>query len=173
MTDDVGTGGRLLLLAASGAGGVENRLRVELAEPAVRRGWRIAVVLSPTAGRWMCENGELARIQELTDLPVRFAARKPEAPANPAPDAALFAPATANSIAKLALGIYDTQALFEVAQAVGTPGVPVLLRPKAPDPFRAHPVWSQHLATLKAAGVEISDAPAEQPWEPLLDLLHH
>lgn len=161
---------RLLLLVASGAGGVEHRLRTELAEPAVRRGWRLAVTLTPTAGRWLAEAGELARLQALTDLPVRSAARLPTEPKPyPAPDRCLFVPATANSIAKLALGICDNQALTQACEAVGTPGVPVVVRPQASDPFRAHPAWSGHLSTLRAAGVDIDDVPPDQPWEPLLD----
>jgi hypothetical protein len=161
---------RLLLLVASGAAGVEHRLRVELAEPAVRRGWRLAVTLTPTAGRWLDAAGELARLRELTDLPVRFSARLPTEP-KPyrTPDACLFAPATANSIAKLALGICDNQALTQVCEAIGTPGVSVLLRPQAGEPFRVHPAWSGHLATLRAAGVGVADAPADRSWEPLLD----
>ncbi|HWE87944.1 MAG TPA: flavoprotein [Pseudonocardiaceae bacterium] len=161
---------RLLLLVASGAAGVERRLRVEVAEPAVRRGWRLAVTVTPTAGRWLDAAGELDRLRELTDLPVRSTTRLPTEP-KPyrTPDACLFVPATANSVAKLALGICDNQALTQVGEAIGTPGVPVVLRPQAGEPYRAHPAWSGHLAMLRAAGVQVADEPPDQPWEPLLD----
>jgi hypothetical protein len=165
------TTGRLLCLVASGGGGVERRLRTELAEPAIRRGWRLAVTLTPTAAHWLDLAGELDRLRELTDLPVRSQAR---VPGQPSPygiaDSYLFVPATANSIAKLALGISDSQALTQLCEAVGAPGVPVVLRPQAGDAQRGHPAFAGHLATLRAAGVHIADAEPTAPWEPLLDL---
>jgi Flavoprotein len=159
----------LLCLVASGGGGIERRLRQELAEPAVARGWRLAVTLTPTAAHWLDVTGELARLRELTDLPVRSVGRLP---GEPSPygtaDAYLFAPATANSIAKLALGIADNQALTQLCEAVGTPGVPVVVRPQAGAAPRGHPAFAGHLAALRAAGVHVSDADPAQPWEPLL-----
>jgi hypothetical protein len=149
---------------------VEGRLRTELAEPAIRRGWRLAVTLTPTAAAWLDGAGELARLRELTDLPVRSAARQP---GEPSPygvaDAYLFVPATANSITKLALGIADNQALTQLCEALGTPGVPVVLRPQAGATQRNHPAYAGHVAALRAAGVVVSDAQPDRPWQPLLD----
>lgn len=160
----------LLCLVASGGFGVELRLRAELAEPAVARGWRLAVTLTPTAGHWLDVTGELAALRALTDLPVRSVGRLP---GEPSPygvaDAYLFVPATANSIAKLALGIADNQALTQLCEAVGTPDVPVVIRPQAGDAQRAHPAFAGHIATLRAAGVCVSDADPAEPWTPLLD----
>jgi hypothetical protein len=160
----------LLCLVASGGFGVERRLRPELAEPAVGRGWRLAVTLTPTAAHWLDVTGELAILRALTDLPVRSRARLP---GEPSPygvaDAYLFVPATANSIAKLALGIADNQALTQLCEAVGTPGVPVVVRPQAGAAQRAHPAFAGHVAALVAAGVHVSDADPAQPWTPLLD----
>jgi hypothetical protein len=162
----------LLCLVASGGFGVEHRLRTELAQPAVRRGWRLAVTLTPTAADWLSVTGELARLRELTDLPVRSTGRQP---GQPSPygtaDGYLFVPATANSLAKLAMGIADNQALTQLCEAVGTPGVPVVVRPQAGAAQRGHPAFAGHLATLAAAGVHVSDADPAQPWEPLLDLV--
>jgi hypothetical protein len=160
----------LLCLIASGGFGVEHRLREELAEPAVARGWRLAVTLTPTAAHWLDVTGELDRLRALTDLPVRSVGRLP---GEPSPyglaDSYLFVPATANSIAKLALGIADNQALTQLCEAVGTPSVPVVLRPQAGAAQRGHPAFAGHLATLRAAGVHISDADPTEPWGPLLD----
>jgi hypothetical protein len=162
----------LLCLVASGCFGVDRRLRPELAEPAVRRGWRLAVTLTPTAALWLDAAGELDRLRALTDLPVRSVARMPS---EPSPyglaDAYLFAPATATSIAKLALGIGDNQALTQLCEAVGAPDVPVVLRPQAGAAQRGHPAFDGHINVLRSAGVVIADAPAEAPWEPLLDLI--
>jgi hypothetical protein len=163
---------RTLGLVTSGGGGAESRLRVEVAEPAVRRGWRLAITLTPTAARWFDAVGEVARLQELTELPVRSESRLPSKPKPyPMPDAFLFVPATANSLAKLALGIADNQALTALCEAVGAPGVPVVVRPQADEHQRGHPAFAAHLEALRTAGVCVSDAPPADAWEPLLDLL--
>jgi hypothetical protein len=163
---------RTLGLVASAGAGVETRLRVELAEPAVRRAWRLAVVLTPTAARWLDSAGELDRLRGLTELPVRSSGRLPGEPKPyPMPDAFLFVPATVNSLAKLAMGIADNQALTSLGEAVGAPGVPMVVRPQGDPNQRRHPAFAGHLAALRAAGVRIADGPAEAPWEPLLDLL--
>jgi hypothetical protein len=161
----------LVGLIASGAGGVDARLRRELAEPAARRGWQLAITLTPVAASWLAATGELDRLAELTDLPVRSQPRLPSEP-KPyrLPDGFLFVPATANSVAKLALGIADNQALTQLGEALGA-GVPIVLRPQAAAPQRDHPAFAGHLTTLSSAGVRVTDGPAERPWEPLLDVL--
>ncbi|HEV2782451.1 MAG TPA: flavoprotein [Actinophytocola sp.] len=162
---------RTLGLVASAGGGMDARLRVEVAEPAVRRGWRLAITVTPIAARWLDAVGELNRLQALTELPVRSQSRLPSQPKPyPMPDAFLFVPATANSLAKLALGIADNQAMTALGEAVGAPAVPVVVCPQADENQRRHPAWAGHLATLAAAGVLIADSAAE-PWEPLLDLV--
>jgi hypothetical protein len=151
---------------------MEARLRVEVAEPAVRRGWRLAITVTPTAARWLSAAGELERLQGLTELPVRSTSRLPSEPKPyPMPDAFLFVPATANSLAKLAVGIADNQALTALGEAVGALGVPVVVRPQADENQRRHPAWAGHLAVLTAAGVRVADGPSGDPWEPLLDLV--
>ncbi|MGX7829274.1 flavoprotein [Actinokineospora sp. 24-640] len=163
---------RVLGLVAAAGGGVEHRLRLEVAVPAARRGWRLAITFTPAAARWMEAAGESARLQSLTDLPVRSQPRLPDEPKPyPIPDAFLFVPATANSVAKLALGIADNQALTSLGEAVGTPGVPVVVRPQADPAQRAHPRWESHLETLLSYGVHIADGPVADPWGPLLDLV--
>jgi 2-polyprenyl-6-methoxyphenol hydroxylase-like FAD-dependent oxidoreductase len=151
---------------------MDARLRAELAEPAAARGWRLAITLTPTAWRWLDAAGELDRLRALTELPVRSESRLPAQPKPyPLPDAFLFVPASANSVAKLALGIADNQALTALGEALGTPGVPVLVHPQADETQRRHPAFAGHLATLRAAGVIIADGPPGEPWEPLLDLV--
>ncbi|GAA3006882.1 flavoprotein [Actinokineospora diospyrosa] len=162
----------ILAVVAAAAAGVDQRLRVEVAEPAAARGWRLAITFTPTAGQWMDAVGETGRLQALTALPVRSRSRLPGEPKPyPVPDAFLFVPATANSLAKLALGIADNQALTALGEALGTPGVPVVIRPQAAAAQRAHPVFTRHLDTLREVGCVVSDADPADPWEPLLDLL--
>ena len=103
---------RDLGLVASSCGGLDTRLAAELAKPAADRGWRLAITLTPTAGRWLETTGGLEDLAAHTDLPVRTASRLPGEPRpHPDPEVFLFAPASANSVAKLALGIADNQAL--------------------------------------------------------------
>lgn len=162
----------VLGVVASAASGVEQRLRAELVAPAVRRGWRVAITLTPTAAKWLADNGELDRLTELSDLPVRSTSRLPHQPKpHPVPDCFLFAPATANSVAKLALGIADNQALTVLCEALGTPGLPVVLHPRANQAHVAHPAYAGHLAVLAAAGVRIVSGEPAQPWQRLLDVV--
>ncbi|HEU5472799.1 MAG TPA: flavoprotein [Actinophytocola sp.] len=158
-------------LVASAGWGMTDRLRLELAGPAARRGWRLAITVTPTAAHWLAAAGELDRLQTLTELPVRSTSRLPTEPKPyPMPDAFLFVPATANSLAKLAVGIADNQALTALGEALGA-RLPMVVRPQADDNQRHHPAFPGHLATLRAAGVLVDDGPADAPWEPLLDLL--
>jgi hypothetical protein len=162
----------LLCLVASACDGVQRRLRPELAEPALARGWRLAVTLTPNAAAWLDATGELAKLRALTDLPVRSVGRMP---GEPSPygvaDRYLFVPASANSVAKLALGIADNQALTQLCAAVGLRYVPVVLRPQADDAHRGHPAFAGHLATLRSLGVQVNDAQPSEPWTSLLDVV--
>jgi flavoprotein len=156
--------GRVLGLITSGAGGVERWFRTGLAAPAVERGWRLAVTLTPTAARWLDEAGELEPLAALTDLPVRWTSRLPGEPKpHPPPDCFVFAPATANSVVKLALGISDNQALTVLCEALGLPDVPVLVQPQSNEAQRRHPAWAGHLETLRSAGVLIVPEGGPEP----------
>ncbi|SEG90395.1 Flavoprotein [Saccharopolyspora kobensis] len=138
-----------------GAGGVE-RLRGELVEPAIERGWQVAVTLTPTAGEWLRAIGEVERISQVTGLACRVEARLPGA-GRPHPDIDCYVacPATANTVAKLALGIADNQALTTLGEAIGTPGVPVVVFPKINATQVRHPAWQSHVDALRTAGVHL------------------
>ncbi|MFC4002321.1 flavoprotein [Prauserella oleivorans] len=162
---------RVLGLVASSCGGVETRLCAELAEPAARRGWRLAVTLTPTAARWLEVTGELARLRTLTDLEVRWESRLPGRPRpHPDPEVFLFAPATAGSVAKLALGIADNQAMTVLGDALGDPGVTIVVGYQVRDTRAGHPAWQGHLDALAAAGVGLHRL-MDEPWTALLDHL--
>lgn len=79
----------VLGLVGSAAGGVED-LRTGLIEPAIARGWRVAVSLTPEAGRWLDAIGEIARIEALTGFPVRVTSRMPGEP-SPHPRVSCYA----------------------------------------------------------------------------------
>ncbi|MEU5696252.1 flavoprotein [Actinosynnema sp. NPDC020468] len=144
---------KVLALVASGAGGVEHWFRTGLAEPLARDGWRLAVTLTPTVARWLAD--EVPALSALTDLPVRWTSRLPTEPKpHPPADAFVFAPATANSVAKLALGVADNQALTVLCEALGR-RAPLVVMPQANDDQRAHPAFSSHLAVLRGGGARI------------------
>src|SRR4051812_10765889 len=89
----------VLGVVGSAAGGVES-LRTGLVEPALALGWQVAVTLTPTAGRWLRENGEFQRLEAVTGLPVRDEPRLPtEARPHPPADCYILAPASANTVA--------------------------------------------------------------------------
>lgn len=156
-------------LVASACGGVETRLAAELAEPAAARGWRLAITLTPTAAHWFAETGGLARLQATTDLDVRSTSRLPGEPRpHPDPAAFVFAPASAGSVAKLALGLADNQALTVLGDAVGV--VPMVVGPLVRPTRPAHPAWQGHLDALTGAGVDVRPLD-DRPWTPLLDRL--
>lgn len=162
----------VLGLVAGSCAGVETRLVPEIAAPAVQRGWRLAVTLTPTAQRWLASSGELERLQALTDLPVRSQARLPAQPRpHPDPEVFLFAPATANSTAKLALGLADNQALTVLGDAIGDPNVSMVIGYQVSGSRWGHPAWQGHLDALTAAGVRMHRLRAGAPWVPVLDLL--
>ncbi|WSY75698.1 flavoprotein [Streptomyces sp. NBC_00879] len=178
------TGKRGVLgVVGSAAGGVE-ALRTGLVEPAMERGWQVAVTLTPTAGNWLQMSGEAERLERLTGLPVRAEPRLPgDDRPHPPVDCYVVAPASSNMVAKLATGIADNQALTQVGEAIGTLGLPVVVFPRVNAAHARHPAWHRHLDTLREAGVRLvygpdvwplyepRDAPPgrELPWSAVLD----
>lgn len=174
--------GVFLGVVAAAADGVQG-LRPGLVEPALARGWRVGVTLTPTAAAWLGDLGELTPLERLTGLPVRSTPRLPREPRpHPQPDCWIVAPASANTVAKLAMGIADNQAVTQVCEAIGTADVPVVVFPRVNAAHARHPAWTSHVATLRGAGVVVLDDPdlwplleprAEQPgrkppWETIL-----
>lgn len=158
----------VLAVVGSAADGVES-LREGLVLPAIARGWRVAVTLTPTAARWLDARGEIERLGDATGLPVRDRARLPGDPRpHPVADCCVLAPASADTLAKLALGIADNQALTLLAEVLGTPGVPLVAVPAVNAAHTRHPAWPRHLAALREAGVHLlhdPDAPLPEPCE--------
>ncbi|MGI5136963.1 MULTISPECIES: flavoprotein [unclassified Streptomyces] len=157
----------MLGIVGSAAGGVE-KLRTGLVEPAMDRGWRVAVTLTPTAGEWLRMSGEVEQLEKLTGLRVRDEPRLPsEARPHPPVDCYAVAPASANMVAKLATGVMDNQALTQVGEAIGTLGLPVVVFPRVNAAHARHPAWQGHIDALRAGGVHLVYGPAVWPlYEP-------
>src|SRR5215472_4180795 len=71
-------------------------------------------------------------------------------------DLVLVAPATANTIGKLASGIDDTPVTTVEATAIGSK-LPVLIAPAMHEPLYDHPIAQENIAKLKRVGVEFID----------------
>jgi hypothetical protein len=164
----VSTGKRGVLgVVASAAGGVET-LRSGLVEPAIERGWQVAVALTPTAANWLRTSGEIDQLAKTTGLPVRHESRLPgEDRPHPPVDCYVVAPASANMVAKAATGIADNQALTQVGEALGTLGLPVVIFPRVNAAHARHPAWERHLSALREAQVHLVYGPDVWPlYEP-------
>ncbi|WP_329140679.1 flavoprotein [Streptomyces sp. NBC_01476] len=161
--DGARAGRGVLGVVGAAAGGVEG-LRTGLVEPAIGRGWRVAVTLTPTAGTWLRAIGEVERLAEVTGLPVRDQGRFPGEPRpHPPVDCYVVAPASANTVAKLATGIADNQALTQLCEALGMPDVPVVVFPQVNAAHARHPAWAHHLEVLRQAGVHLVQGPDVWP----------
>jgi flavoprotein len=174
----------VLGLVGCAAGGLE-QLVPNLIEPIRRRGWRIAVTLTPTAATWLEATGDIDKIEDVTGFPVRHEPRLPwqDSP-HPPVDCYAVVPATANTVAKLALGIADNQAVTQVCEAIGLGEVPIVVFPRINAAHSNQPAWSDHVAALRRAGVQLvmgediwplhrpRSAPGrELPWASIIDAI--
>lgn len=148
-------GQKVLGVVGTAAGGLEE-LRTGLVAPAIDQGWQVAVTLTPTAAHWLRIADETERLAELTGLPVRHEPRLPaEARPHPSVDCYVVAPASVNTLAKLALSISDNQALTQVNEGIGTLGVGVVVFPRIDAAHARHPAWTSHVTALESAGVRV------------------
>lgn len=142
---------RTLYLIACGAPPARDaHVLVELAQA---QNWRV-IVLSTPSGRSFLRTDAIER---LTGLPVRSEYRQPDdciAESLPDPDAIVVAPATFNSINKLASGIADTYALGVVSEAIGA-GARTVIAPFLNTALARHPVFDRSVAILRGFGVHV------------------
>ena len=169
-------------LVGSACGGLES-IRGEIVEPLLVLGWEIAVTLTPTAGVWLEASGERAKLEQVTGYPVRVEARLPgEDGSHPPVDCYAVVPASANTVAKLALGLADNQAMTTACEALGEGRVPVVVFPRVNAAHARQPAWSSHVAGLRSVGVDLiygddvwplhepRSAPGRQlPWQIIRD----
>lgn len=172
-------------LIVSAAGGCE-RIREGFVEPAIDAGWTVAVTVTPIAATWLENLGELEKLEAVTGQAVRVQPRLPgEASPHPAIDVYAVIPASANTVAKLALGLADNQALTAACEAIGGQEVPVVVFPRINAAHARQPMWEQHITALRRAGVylvygedvwplhEPRSAPGKDlPWSALLDAVN-
>jgi phosphopantothenoylcysteine synthetase/decarboxylase len=170
-------------VVAASAGGVET-IRAGLIQPLIDQGFQVAVTLTPTAAEWLEHEGEVERIANLTHLPVRWQPRRPSEPRpHPQVDLYVAAPLTANSVAKLALGLADNQALTALCESITT--VPMIVFPRINAAHARQPEWPHHIERLRSVGVHLiygddvwplaeprAAGPRKLPWPAILKTVH-
>lgn len=148
-------------VVAAAAGGVET-LRQGLVLPLLQAGHQVAVTLTPTAAEWLEPLGEIDAIAKATGLPVRSKPRLPgQASPHPKLDVYVGAPLTANTVAKLATGIADNQALTLLCENIGMDSAMILF-PRINAAHARQPAWSNHIERLRSAGCQL--AYGEEAW---------
>ncbi len=128
---------------------------VDLASQLTRRGYEVHVVMTADALRFITPVSfkTLSRHPVVTDMYDEVEGWQPtHIKLADEADLLLVAPATANTIAKMALGIAN-DALSCVALAVN-PGAKVLIAPAMNGKMWLHPATQQNVATLKARKAE-------------------
>lgn len=122
-----------------------------LIDGAKDRGYDTCVVATPAAYEWL----DIPKLIELTGHPVRKYHRLPGEPdVLPPPDAFIVAPATFNTINKLALGITDNLALSLLNENIGA-GTPIVILPYVNTNFVKHPAFEHNVDRLDHAGVRV------------------
>ncbi|WP_327676230.1 flavoprotein [Kitasatospora sp. NBC_00458] len=126
---------------------------------ALRIGWQVCVILTPTAHRWALADlgapSGLPLLERMTGYPVRWEYGLPGAPdVLPPPDALLVAPLTCNTLNKWAAGIGDTLALGLITEALGLE-IPIVALPHFNAAQAAHPAVPRSVRTLREAGVTL------------------
>lgn len=137
-------------------GSIAAHRAIEVASQLVKAGCTVRVVMTPDAQRFVTALPfkTLSRGPVITDLYDEEEGWKPShiRVADEA-ELMLVAPATANTLAKLAHGLAD-DALGCVALALN-PGVPLLVAPAMNGKMWMHPATQHNVGLLKARGVEI------------------
>jgi phosphopantothenoylcysteine decarboxylase / phosphopantothenate---cysteine ligase len=157
-----------LLIGVSG--GIAAYKALETARLAVKAGHAVRVIQTPTSQRFV----GAASFAGITGSPVLVDEFEPDPlrgayPGDPAPERApishlalvehadvyLIAPASANTLAKLAHGHADNLVTTAGLAAAGAGGIPVLVAPAMNDRMYGHPATQANLETLAARGVTV------------------
>ena len=157
MTSDPGR--RILVVVVCGAGPASQaEVLVRLAR---QDGWNVRVVATPAAATMI----DRAAVEAVAGVPVTvdYGERRDGGPRSSAADAIIVAPATYNSINKLAAGINDTYALNVVAEAIGRE-TPVVVLPFVNTALADRTPFRRAVAALRDEGVRVLLGPGE--WEP-------
>jgi phosphopantothenoylcysteine synthetase/decarboxylase len=122
-------------------------------------GWQVCVIATPSALKFM----DLQALSDLTGHRVRYDYKQPDEPdALPSPDAFVVAPATFNTINKMAYGASDTLALGMLNEAIGM-GLPIIAVPTPNVALARHPAFGTSVEALRSWGVRVVFDPERYP----------
>lgn len=153
------TGGHLQIVVcgAGPAGDV-----TQLVRAAQQRSWTAAVTATPSAIGFV----DVPAIESLTGHPLRSTYRTSTVGRRTLPraDAVVIAPATYNSVNKIALGVADNYAMTSVAELIGR-RIPTVIVPFVNAALAARLPFRRAVASLREEGVRVLLGP-EEGWEP-------
>ncbi|WP_018720254.1 flavoprotein [Salinispora fenicalii] len=134
----------------------------KLISTALNRSWTAAVTATPSAMDFL----NLPAIEELAGTPVRSSYRASPGGRRslPAASAVVIAPATYNSINKIALGLADNYAMTSVAELIGR-HVPTVVVPFVNAALASRLPFRRAVANLRDEGIHVLLGPAHK-WEP-------
>ncbi len=140
--------GRRILLGVTGS--IAAVRSVELAREMLRRGGSVRALMTPAAQRILHPHA----LEYATGEPpvTELTGKAEHVDLVEEADLLLIAPATANTLGKLAHGIDDTPVASAACVALGR-GLPVVAAPAMHEPMGRNPLVAENLARLKAAGV--------------------
>ena len=151
---------RTLVLIVCGAGPAPNvGVLVNMAHA---QGWAVRLVATPAALPFL----DTAALEAQCGSPVRSdyaTTNNGQRSRNSAATAVIIAPATYNTINRLALGINDTYALNVAAEAIGR-RTPMVILPFVNTALAARRPFIEAVRSLRAEGVEMIYGPGQ--WEP-------
>lgn len=151
---------RHLQIVVCGAGPASDVGR--LISAAQAEAWTTSVVATKAALGFF----DARQIQDLTGFEVRFEYRSSGRQGRTVPqvDALIVAPATFNTVNKLALGIADTYALTVSAELVGR-GVPTVVVPFVNSALAGRAPFARSVSALRDEGVYVTTG-AQYGWAP-------
>ena len=139
----------------------------ELTGLLVADGWDVQVIATPAAATWPF----LDSVEQSTGHPVLHRMPAPDEPwPIIRPAAVLVAPATFNTINKLAGGVNDSLALNVLNENLGGP-VPMVVAAHVKPELRTHPAFEPNRRFLTTAGVTWTDLTHPLNWPALVALL--
>lgn len=134
----------------------------KLISAAHARSWDVQLIATPSGLGFI----DVDDLEQLTGHPVRSEYRNPGEPRSPKGDALIIAPATYNTVNKLAIGASDTYALGVAAEMIGL-GLPVVVMPFINKALASRQPWKHAVDSLQAEGVAVlTGTPGVEPHEP-------
>jgi phosphopantothenoylcysteine synthetase/decarboxylase len=129
----------------------------DLAQLAIADGWDVYVGATPAG--W-----EFLDIDQIADLTGHEPRRHWSGRTSgwPPADGIIVAPATLNTVNKIAAGITDTWAVNVVVEYMGL-GVPIVIAPNANPALARHPRFRQNVADLRSWGLSVLWEPDPEP----------